>query len=106
MRPIVWGLIVAALGAFFWITFGVVFGIAFMFEEELPPFYSALILITGLAMIFGIPAGIVGEVVRWRRNKRVTKTPSGPAGLKYCTQCGKQVQTGLQYCGYCGTKLQ
>lgn len=73
--------------------------------DRRPPAPSGLVVITGilgLAMIFGIPAGIVGEIVRWRRSKRAQKgaapslqqTVSSP--VKYCTQCGKQVQTGLR----------
>lgn len=112
MRPIVWGLIICVLGAFFWIIFSVVFGIAFIFENEMPPFNRALILLTGLAMLFGIPAGLVGEAVRWKRRKKTSEVPSAQlpkqatvGSLKYCTQCGREVQANLAYCGFCGERL-
>jgi hypothetical protein len=96
-------LIVCVLGGFFWIIFSVVFGIAFMFMSNMPAFNEALILLTGLAMVFGIPAGLVGEVVRWRKIRSAKTYDETQA--RYCTQCGKEVQRGLSFCGFCGSKL-
>ena len=74
MRPIVWGLILTVIGAFFWILFSVVFGVAFgLAGEEIPPYYLALIYISGLAMIFSLPISIAVEIYRWIRRRR-TKT--------------------------------
>jgi hypothetical protein len=71
-----------------------------------------LIDITGLAMIFGIPAGVIGEIVRWRRGKKTEKglTPRSSQqtiinSLKYCTQCGKEASANLAFCGHCGARL-
>jgi len=115
LRPIVWGLILAVLGAFFWILFSVVFGIAFMFSPTVPAGYMALIYITGLAMIFGIPGGIIGEIVRWYRRRKAKGVPKAPevyqpsphvpAGASYCRQCGRPIRPGSKYCDGCGTKI-
>ena len=107
MRPIVWGFIICVVGAFFWILFSVVFGVVGGISEAtggppMPSSFWGLIDITGAAMTFGIPAGIVGEIVRWRRGK---KTEKGLAPLKYCTQCGKGAPTNLAFCGHCGAAL-
>ena len=105
------------VGAFFWVLFSVFFGITYGISQAtggpaMPSSYWALIDIAGLAMIFGIPVGIIGEIVRWRRGKKTEKpltTPSPQQGtlasVKYCTQCGKENQANLAYCGHCGTKL-
>jgi hypothetical protein len=117
MRPAAWGLILSVLGGFFWIMFSVVFGIIYGITEAtggptMPESYWALIYISGLAMIFGIPAGIIGEVVRWRRSKKTQKDLVAPSlqqtksgSVKYCGQCRKESQANLAYCGYCGAKL-
>lgn len=117
MRPAAWGLILTVLGGFFWIMFSVVFGISYGIAEAtggptMPSFYMALIYTSGLAMIFGIPAGIVGEIVRWRKSKKAQKglvaasfQQTMSSSVKYCNQCGKETQANLAYCGYCGTKL-
>jgi len=53
MRPIVWGLILTVIGAFFWILFSVVFGVvAGLSGQGLSSAYLALIYISGLAMLF------------------------------------------------------
>lgn len=108
MRPAAWGLILTVLGGFFWLLFSVVFGVASgLSSRDMGSGYRGLIDLTGLTMVFGIPAGLVGEVVRWRRGKkRATITQDGITHSSgYCHQCGKLVQRGLSFCGYCGSKL-
>jgi hypothetical protein len=113
LRPIVWGLILSVLGAFFWVLFSVVFGIVGgLSGGDIGAGYWALIYITGLAMIFGIPAGIVGEVARWYRGKKAGKAltpqvyqPSPPGPAVYCHQCGTKVRPGSLYCDRCGARL-
>jgi hypothetical protein len=102
------------IGTFFWFIFTLGFGVIYGISEatggpSAPSGVYALVDIAALAMIFGIPAGIVGEIVRWRRGKKTAKGPTAPAlqqarpsSVKYCTQCGKQSQANLAYCGYCG----
>ena len=108
MRPIVWGFTLSALGAFFWILFSIAFGIV---EElsgiELGEVHSGLIELTGLAMIIGIPAGILGEIARWRNSKKTIRPhpPTIPNSVVYCHQCGKPSQSSLSLCGHCGSKL-
>jgi len=71
MRPIVWGLILTVLGAFFWILFSVVFGVAFgLAMQEIPPSYMALIYISGIAMVFSLPISIAIEIYKWIKKKR------------------------------------
>jgi hypothetical protein len=74
MRPIVWGLILTALGAFFWILFSVVFGITYAFAGEIPPVYMALIYISGLAMFFSLPITLVIEIYHWLKKRRAKRT--------------------------------
>jgi hypothetical protein len=115
LRPIVWGLIVSIIGAFFWILFSVVFGIVGgLSGKDIGAGYWGLIYITGLAMIFGIPSGIVGEGLRWYRGKKASKTvtpqahPSSVPSVavsQYCHLCGTQVEPGSRYCDRCGVKL-
>ena len=116
MRPIVWGFIVCVLGGFFWILFSVVFGVTAGISEAtggppMPSAYWGLIDLTGAAMTFGIPAGIVGEIFRWRRRKSAQKVEAlsiqqtRANSMKYCSQCGKQVQSNLAFCGFCGSKF-
>jgi uncharacterized membrane protein len=105
------------VGAFFWFLFTIGFGIIYGLSEaaggpSAPSGAYALVGITGLAMIFGIPAGIIGEIVRWRRGKKTEKilAPRSPqqtaiSSVKYCTQCGKEAPTNLTFCGHCGTRL-
>lgn len=111
MRPAAWGLILSVLGGFFWVTFSVVYGVGSALAGRDPgPFGWGLVYLTGLTMIFGIPAGIIGEIVRWRRAKKSSKNLAKPKPIarsdsRYCFQCGKQVHVGLSFCGYCGSKL-
>ena len=117
MRPVVWGFIICVVGAFFWVLFSVVFGITYGISEAtggpaMPSSYWSLIDITGAAMTFGIPAGIVGEIVRWRRGKKLEKGLAPKSSqqaiirsLKYCTQCGKEASANLAFCGHCGARL-
>jgi len=105
------------VGAFLWFLFTIGFGIIYGISEwaggpSAPSGAYVLVGITGLAMIFGIPAGIVGELVRWRRAKKTEKahpqrTPQQTIinSLKYCTQCGKEASANLAFCGHCGTRL-
>jgi hypothetical protein len=117
LRPIVWGLILSVLGGFFWILFSVVLGIAAgLSGQGISSFYLALVDITGLAMIFGIPGGIVGEIVRWYRRRKPKEVlrapevtqPSLPpsAGAHYCRQCGRQLRPGSLYCDQCGASIR
>jgi hypothetical protein len=69
MRPIVWGLILTVLGAFFWILFSVVFGIVAGISGEMHPFYMALIYISGLAMLFSLPITAIIEIYHWLKKK-------------------------------------
>ena len=116
MRPIVWGLILSVIDAFFWILFSVVFGIAAgLSSQGIGSFDMALVYITGLAMIFGIPGGIIGEIVRWyrrRKAKAMSKameihepSPHVPVSASYCHQCGRPIRPGSKYCDGCGTKI-
>jgi membrane protein DedA with SNARE-associated domain len=74
MRPIVWGLILTVLGAFFWILFSVVFGFALAFSPTgMSSFYWALIYIPGLTMLFSLPITAVIEVYNWLRKRRPHK---------------------------------
>jgi len=73
MRPIVWGLILTVLGAFFWILFSVVFGIAFAFAGEIPLPYMVLIYISGLAMIFSLPITAIIEIYHWLKKRKKVK---------------------------------
>ena len=111
LRPVAWGLVLSVLGGFFWVLFSVVYGVGSALSGRDPGAFGwALIYLTGFTMIFGVPGGIVGEIIRWRRGKKAVVAPAcakvTPLGvLKYCAQCGKQVQAGLSFCGYCGSKL-
>ncbi|MGA2460871.1 MAG: hypothetical protein ABSF82_05570 [Candidatus Bathyarchaeia archaeon] len=115
MRPIVWGFIICVIGTFFWFIFTLGFGVIYGISEaaggpSAPSGVYALVDVAGLGMIFGIPAGIVGEIVRWRRGKKTEKDVTAPplqqaTPVRYCTQCGKGTQANLAYCGHCGAKL-
>ena len=108
LRPVVWGLILSVLGGFFWILFSVVFGIAYgLTGTNMGAGYWGLIYLTGLTMIFGLPAGIVGEIIRWRRGRqsRAVKEVNSASSSIYCHQCGKLTQGNLSFCGYCGSKM-
>jgi len=75
LRPIVWGLIISVLGGFFWILLSIVFRLAFgVVGRDIGVGYNTLIYISVLTLILGIPAGIAGEIVRWRRAKKSEKT--------------------------------
>jgi hypothetical protein len=88
--------------------FGIIYGISEAAgAPSAPSGVYALVAIAGLAMLLGIPVGIIGEIVRWRRGKKTAKgltAPSlqqgRPSSVKYCTQCGKETQANLAYCGY------
>lgn len=71
MRPIIVGLVVSVLGGFSWVLFSLVFGIsAALSGQGIGAGYWNDIYLAGIAMLSGIPAGIVGEVVeRCRANK-------------------------------------
>ncbi len=84
MRPIVWGLILTVVGAFFWVLFSVVFGVASgLAGEEIPPPYMALIYISGATMWFSLPVSIAIEVYRWvkrKASKKAVPTGAGSTG--------------------------
>lgn len=107
LRPAAWGLVLTVLGGFFWVLFSVVYGFGSALGGRDPGAFGwGLIYLTGLTMLFGIPAGIIGEIVRWHRAKKASKPPQqAVAAGGYCSQCGKQVPPGLSFCGYCGSKL-
>jgi hypothetical protein len=100
------------LGGFFWILFNVVFGIINGIAEAtsgptLPSYYTGLVDITGAAMYFGIPAGIMGEIVRWLRGRKHAQSPQQTIAnpVQFCPQCVKQTRANLVYCEHCGTRL-
>lgn len=69
MRPIVWGLILTALGAF---LHSVLLSTAmFGFAGKVPPEYLdyvGLIYYSGLAMIFSLPITAVMEIYHWLKD--------------------------------------
>lgn len=74
MRPIVWGLILTVIGAFFWVLFSVVFGVAYgLTGGEIPLAYRALIYISGAVMYFSLPIAVVIEIYRYLKKRRAKK---------------------------------
>jgi hypothetical protein len=74
LRPIVWGLILTVIGAFFWILFSVVFGVVYgLAGGEMPAIYWALIYISGFAMYFSLPIAAIVEIYRYLKRRRAKK---------------------------------
>jgi len=71
MRPLVWGFILTVVGAFFWVLFSVVFGVAAgLSGTDVPSTYMALIYVSGVAMLFSLPVAVVIELYRWIKKKK------------------------------------
>jgi hypothetical protein len=84
MRPIFWGIIWFVIGMIGWIAFSVLGGVAAGMGHKNPT-VQALVYIFGIVFFFSLPVAVIGEIVRWSKNRKKaaaavpnTGTPAKP----------------------------
>ena len=74
MRPIHYGIIFFAIGLIGWISFSVIIGFGNGISQGLGGnanhSLDGYLYLFGMMFFFSLPISIIGEIIRWRKNKK------------------------------------